>query len=58
MQQGIDLKQIFDTISVDRKFGNGQDLTYHEYVAAVMFNRVVVTENRLGLIFTYLDYGK
>ena len=55
VQQGIDLKQIFDAISVDRKFGNGQDLTYHEYVAAVMFNRVVVTENRLGLVFTYLD---
>jgi hypothetical protein len=36
-------------------YGHGSDLTYHEYIAAAMHSRVDVNENRLNLIFSYLD---
>eukprot|EP00981_Chlorochromonas_danica_P005830 scaffold1193_cov159-Ochromonas_danica.AAC.8 len=51
----IDLKSLFETLSVVRSLGHSQGLTYHEYVAACMRGRVRVTESRLSLIFTYLD---
>lgn len=42
---------------MDRKYGRGNELTYHEYVAAVMYGRVVVSDSRLTLICSYLDPG-
>ncbi len=55
LQQNLDLKSIYDAISVERNYGSAQDLTYHEYVASAMFGRVVVTENRLTCMFSYID---
>lgn len=57
VQYNIDVKVVYESISVTRKYGHGTDLTYHEYVAAAMHKRVTVSENRLMLLFSYLDPG-
>jgi hypothetical protein len=57
VQQSLDLKALFDAISVERKYGVSQEMSYHEYVAAAMFHRVTVNDNRLGLMFSYIDVG-
>ncbi len=54
----VDLRTIFRAISVESSHGHGADLTYHEYIAAVMHSRVDVNENRLSLIYSYLDPGQ
>lgn len=55
IQYNLDAYQIYDTISLSRKYGKGKDLTFHEYVAAAMHSRVKVTEKRLMLLYSYLD---
>lgn len=55
MSSNLKLKDLFEAISIERKYGLGSDLTYHEYVAAAMYGRVVITESRITLIFSYLD---
>lgn len=54
----MDLNSVFKTVSMEARYGRGNDLTYHEYIAAAMHNRVEIHDNRLSLIFTYLDAGK
>ena len=40
---------------MERAHGHGQHLSYHEYVAAVMHDRIDVKEARLDLVFSFLD---
>lgn len=40
---------------MERAHGHGQNLSYHEYVAAVMHDRVDVKSSRLDLVFSFLD---
>jgi hypothetical protein len=58
IQHNLDMKIVYETISITRKYGHGTDLTYHEYIASAMHKRVTVSENRLMLLFSYLDPGK
>lgn len=51
----VDLTSVFKTISMEARYGRGTHLTYHEYIAAAMHSRVEIHDNRLSLIFTYLD---
>lgn len=34
-----DLRDLFEAVSVERAHGHGQNISYHEYVAAVMHDR-------------------
>lgn len=54
----VDLKSIFQSICVERSCGRGKDMTYHEYIAAAMHNRVTVNRDRIELVFSYLDMEK
>ena len=36
-----DLRDLFGAVSVEAAHGHGQNITYHEYVAAVMHDRFV-----------------
>lgn len=51
----VDLKAVFDIVSVERRYGRASDLSYHEYVAAAMHGRVAITEARVLLVCSYLD---
>lgn len=51
----LDLRTIFNALSVDQGAGNRKELTYHEFVAAAMHKRVDVNEARVGLMFQYMD---
>lgn len=42
VQYNLDAYNIYDTISLSRKYGKGKDLTFHEYVAAAMHNRFLL----------------
>eukprot|EP01031_Cornospumella_fuschlensis_P042951 gene42951-52486_t len=46
----LTLRALFDQLTNGNAY-----LTYHEYVAGAMHNRVHVTEARLSLVFSYLD---
>jgi hypothetical protein len=50
-----DLRSLFDAICVESAHGHGQHLSYHEYVAAVMHDRVDIKDTRLDLVFSFLD---
>mmetsp|Transcript_17482 Transcript_17482/g.29295 ORF Transcript_17482/g.29295 Transcript_17482/m.29295 type:complete len:685 (-) Transcript_17482:255-2309(-) len=50
-----DLRALFEAVSVERAHGHGQDISYHEYVAAVMHDRVDVKSARMDLVFSFLD---
>jgi hypothetical protein len=50
-----ELPALFEEISLERAHGHGQNISYHEYVAAVMHDRVDVKSSRLDLVFSFLD---
>jgi len=50
-----ELQKLFDAVSVERAHGHGDEISYHEYVAAVMYDRVDVKSSRLDLVFSFLD---
>ena len=52
-----ELQGLYDVVSLERSKGRGDYMTYHEYVAAAMKDRVDVNSGRLDLIFSYLDPG-
>jgi calcium-dependent protein kinase len=54
-EREVDLKAVFDIVSVERRYGRASDLSYHEYVAAAMHGRVAVNEARVLLVCSYLD---
>lgn len=54
-EREVDLKAVFDVVAIERRYSRASDLSYHEYVAAAMHGRVVVTEARVLLVCSYLD---
>lgn len=50
-----DLKDLFESVSLERAHGHNQNMSYHEYVAAVMHDRVDIKSSRLDLVFSFLD---
>eukprot|EP01038_Epipyxis_sp_PR26KG_P006797 gene6797-9310_t len=51
----MDLKTVFNLLSIDHGYGHKKELTYHEYISASMHRRVEVSEQRLSLMFSYMD---
>lgn len=51
----VDIHSLYDGVGLSRSLGTGKDITYHEYVASVMHNRLSVEDKRLKLIFSFLD---
>jgi calcium-dependent protein kinase len=58
VRKRFDGRRVFNQLRVESSFDGGDTNTvvsYHEYIAAAMHNRVLVDSARLSMIFDYLD---
>ena len=51
----LNLRNAYQAISIEKYHGHINELTYHEYIAAVMGKRVRIEPERVSLVFSRLD---
>lgn len=58
IRKSFDARKLFNALRVESNFDGGETnslVSYHEYIAAAMHNRVYIDTARLGMIFDFLD---
>lgn len=51
----VSFEALYNTIAIERSHGHTDELSYREFVAASIINRVAITEDRLSMVFNTLD---